>query len=433
MRMVDIIDQKRNGGTLDAFQLQYFVNGVVDGTIPDYQISALLMAIYFQGMSAKERTTLTMKMTASGTQLDLSQIPGIKVDKHSTGGVGDKVSLPLVAMVAATGIPVPMISGRGLGHTGGTLDKLEAIPGYRVALSETEFMKQVAREKVAIIGATGDIAPADKKLYALRDVTDTVDSIPLIASSIMSKKIASGTDALVIDVKTGAGAFMKTLPEAKALAHALVAIGKGAGMQCVAIISNMDQPLGYQIGNALEVQEAIQLLRGNGPEDLEELVLTLGSYMVVLGKKAPNLTQARDLLRSVLSSGAALERFKAMVVAQGGDGNVIDHPEQLAKARYQIELSAKRGGVVAKLPADKLGIASMMLGGGRQKQGDILDHSVGLTLHKKVGDTVKAGESLLTIHSNQREIPEIQKILQDHIEIADTVPAPTMIYQIIKN
>lgn len=262
MRMVDVIDQKRNGGVLSDEQLQFFVDGVVDGSLPDYQISALLMAIYFQGMTDREQTQLTMKMMHSGERLDLSKIPGIKVDKHSTGGVGDKTSLPLAAMVAALGIPVPMISGRGLGHTGGTLDKLEAIPGFQVELSEQDFIKQVAEEKLAIVGATRDVAPADKKIYALRDVTDTVDSIPLIASSIMSKKLASGTDALVIDVKTGAGAFMKTEDSAVKLAKALVAIGKQAGLKCEAVISDMNQPLGSKIGNTLEIEETLDLLKG---------------------------------------------------------------------------------------------------------------------------------------------------------------------------
>lgn len=286
MRMVDIIDAKRNGHELTDDQLQFFVDGVVDGSIPDYQVSALLMAIYFQGMTSEEQTSLTMKMMHSGTHLDLSAIPGTKVDKHSTGGVGDKVSLPLAAMVAATGIPVPMISGRGLGHTGGTLDKLEAIPGFKVEISEADFIRQVADEKLAIVGATGEVAPADKKIYALRDVTDTVDSIPLIVSSIMSKKIASGTDALVIDVKTGAGAFMKTLDQSRALAHALVGIGKQAGLQCMAVISDMNQPLGNKVGNSLEIEESLDVLKGRGPADLTELVLTLGSYMVVMGGKA---------------------------------------------------------------------------------------------------------------------------------------------------
>ena len=432
MRMVDIIDTKRNGGTLSDEQLQFFVDGVVDGSIPDYQISALLMAIYFQGMTSSEQTSLTMKMMHSGERLDLHQIPGIKVDKHSTGGVGDKVSLPLAAMVAATGIPVPMISGRGLGHTGGTLDKLEAIPGFRVELSEQEFINQVAKEKLAIVGATGEVAPADKKIYGLRDVTDTVDSIPVIASSIMSKKIASGTDALVIDVKTGAGAFMKTLDQSRDLAHALVDIGKQAGLQCMAVISDMNQPLGNKIGNALEIEESIDVLKGKGPVDLTELVLTLGSYMVVMGGKAKTPDQARQLLEQTITDGTAYDRFKAMVVAQGGDPRVMDDYQVMPQAKYQIPYLAKRAGVVTKLTADEIGTASMLLGGGRQKADDQLDYSVGIELHHKLGDRVEEGEPLLTIYSNRQEIKDVEQLLDESIEISDHGEQPKLIHEIIE-
>ena len=432
MRMVDIIDTKRNGGTLSDEQLQFFVDGVVDGSIPDYQISALLMAIYFQGMTSSEQTSLTMKMMHSGERLDLHQIPGIKVDKHSTGGVGDKVSLPLAAMVAATGIPVPMISGRGLGHTGGTLDKLEAIPGFRMELSEQEFINQVAKEKLAIVGATGEVAPADKKIYGLRDVTDTVDSIPLIASSIMSKKIASGTDALVIDVKTGAGAFMKTLDQSRDLAQALVDIGKQAGLQCMAVSSDMNQPLGNKIGNALEIEESIDVLKGKGPVDLTELVLTLGSYMVVMGGKAKTPDQARQLLEQTITDGTAYDRFKAMVVAQGGDPRVMDDYQVMPQAKYQIPYLAKRAGVVTKLTADEIGTASMLLGGGRQKADDQLDYSVGIELHHKLGDRVEEGEPLLTIYSNRQEIKDVEQLLDESIEISDHGEQPTLIHEIIE-
>ena len=432
MRMVDIIDTKRNGGTLSDEQLQFFVDGVVDGSIPDYQISALLMAIYFRGMTSAEQTSLTMKMMHSGERLDLSRIPGIKVDKHSTGGVGDKVSLPLAAMVAATGIPVPMISGRGLGHTGGTLDKLEAIPGFRVELSEQEFIDQVAKEKLAIVGATGEVAPADKKIYGLRDVTDTVDSIPLIASSIMSKKIASGTDALVIDVKTGAGAFMKTLDQSRALARALVDIGQQAGLQCMAVISDMNQPLGNKIGNALEIEESIDVLKGKGPADLTELVLTLGSYMVVMGGKAKTPTEARQLLEQTIADGTAYDRFKAMVVTQGGDPRVMDDYQVMPQAKYQIPYPAKRDGVVTKLAADEIGTASMLLGGGRQKADDELDYGVGIELHHKLGDTVKAGEPLLTIYSNRQKIEDVEQLLDESIEVSDHGEQPTLIHEIIE-
>lgn len=432
MRMVDVIDQKRNGGVLSDEQLQFFVDGVVDGSLPDYQISALLMAIYFQGMTDREQTQLTMKMMHSGERLDLSKIPGIKVDKHSTGGVGDKTSLPLAAMVAALGIPVPMISGRGLGHTGGTLDKLEAIPGFQVELSEQDFIKQVAEEKLAIVGATRDVAPADKKIYALRDVTDTVDSIPLIASSIMSKKLASGTDALVIDVKTGAGAFMKTEDSAVKLAKALVAIGKQAGLKCEAVISDMNQPLGSKIGNTLEIEETLDLLKGKGPKDLLELVLELGSRMVVMGQQAASLAEARAKLEQTIADGSALARFKAMIKAQHGDPNVVDDYSLMPHAKYQIEYPAQKGGVIAKLTADEIGMASMLMGGGRQKAGDQLDYAVGIELHKKIGDSVQKGESIMTIWSNREDIDDVKELLDQAVAIKESAQQPTLIHETIE-
>ncbi len=432
MRMVDVIDQKRNGGVLSDEQLQFFVDGVVDGSLPDYQISALLMAIYFQGMTDHEQTQLTMKMMHSGERLDLSKIPGIKVDKHSTGGVGDKTSLPLAAMVAALGIPVPMISGRGLGHTGGTLDKLEAIPGFQVELSEQDFIKQIAEEKLAIVGATRDVAPADKKIYALRDVTDTVDSIPLIASSIMSKKLASGTDALVIDVKTGAGAFMKTEEAAVQLAQALVAIGKRAGLKCEAVISDMNQPLGSKIGNTLEIEETLDLLKGNGPKDLLELVLELGSRMVVMGQKAADLAEARAKLEQTITDGSALARFKAMIKAQHGDPNVVDDYSLMPHAKYQIEYPAQKDGVIAKLTADEIGMASMLMGGGRKKADDKLDYAVGIELHKKIGDPVQKGESIMTIWSNRENVDDVKELLDQAVAIKEAAQAPVLIHEIIE-
>ncbi|MBN2900620.1 MAG: pyrimidine-nucleoside phosphorylase [Limosilactobacillus mucosae] len=432
MRMVDVIDQKRNGGVLSDEQLQFFVDGVVDGSLPDYQISALLMAIYFQGMTDREQTQLTMKMMHSGERLDLSKIPGIKVDKHSTGGVGDKTSLPLAAMVAALGIPVPMISGRGLGHTGGTLDKLEAIPGFQVELSEQDFIKQVAEEKLAIVGATRDVAPADKKIYALRDVTDTVDSIPLIASSIMSKKLASGTDALVIDVKTGAGAFMKTEDSAVKLAKALVAIGKQAGLKCEAVISDMNQPLGSKIGNTLEIEETLDLLKGKGPKDLLELVLELGSRMVVMGQQAASLAEARAKLEQTIADGSALARFKAMIKAQHGDPNVVDNYSLMPHAKYQIEYPAQKGGVIAKLTADEIGMASMLMGGGRQKADDQLDYAVGIELHKKIGDSVQKGESIMKIWSNREDIDDVKELLDQAVAIKESAQQPTLIHETIE-
>lgn len=431
MRMVDVIDHKRNGGTLTAEEIQFFVGGVTDGSIPDYQTSALLMAVYFNGMTDSEQAELAMQMLKSGDQLDLSDIPGIKVDKHSTGGVGDKTSIPLAPMIAALGIPIPMISGRGLGHTGGTLDKLEAIPGFNVELTESQFKHQVKAIKVAIVGATGNIAPADKKIYALRDVTDTVDSIPLIAGSIMSKKIASGTDALVLDVKTGSGAFMKNEADAKALATALVSIGQNVGVQCMAVISDMNQPLGNMIGNALEIRESIDILKGHGPADITDLVLTIGSQMVVLAKQAADLDEARGRLQAVIDDGSALAVFRQMIEAQGGDGQVVSDPTRLPQARYKIELPAKTAGVVAKITADELGIASLLLGGGRQTKDDELDYAVGLELHKKVGDPVAAGDSLLTIHSNREAVDDIKQLLYDNIEIADDAQPLTLIHEII--
>lgn len=431
MRMLDVIDAKRNGGVLTDEQIQFFVDGVVDGSIPDYQISALLMAIYFQKMTAPEQTKLTMAMLESGDQLDLSKIEGIKVDKHSTGGVGDKTSLPLAAMVAAVGIPVPMISGRGLGHTGGTLDKLEAIPGFRVELTEAEFIEQVKTIGLAIVSATGQIAPADARIYGLRDVTDTVDSIPLIASSILSKKLASGTDALVIDVKTGSGAFMKAEEDAQKLAHALVEIANGAGVKSMAIISDMNQPLGDKIGNSLEIEESIDVLKGKGPADLVELIMTLGSQMVVLGNKAANLDEARQKLQATIDDGSALDKFKQMIASQGGDTNVIDDYSIMPQAKYQIPVKAESDGVVTQITADEIGVASMLLGGGRAAKEDQLDYAVGIVLNHKVGDAVKKGDTLLTVYSNQEDITKVEQLIRDNYLIGDHAETLNLIHEII--
>ncbi|MGE4627845.1 pyrimidine-nucleoside phosphorylase [Bifidobacterium catenulatum] len=431
MRMLDIIDAKRNKITLSDEQIRFVVEGYTTGDIPDYQMSALLMAIWFNGMTAEETRELTMAMLHSGDQLDLSDIPGVKVDKHSTGGVGDKVSIPLAPLVAAAGLIVPMISGRGLGHTGGTLDKLEAIPGYTVEINEDAFKRQLKEVGCIIAGATGNIAPADKKIYALRDVTDTVDSIPLIAGSIMSKKIASGTDALVMDVKTGSGAFMKNEEDAKALARALVDIGKGVGMDIMAVISDMNQPLGRAIGNALEIEESIALLKGEGPDDLLDLVLTIGSQMLHMGGKATTLEEGRSILESHIADGSALERFRMMIEAQGGDDTVIDDPTIMPQARYHIPIIAGKEGVVTAMTSDKLGLASMMLGGGRATKDDVLDYAVGLTLNKKVGDSVAKGETLLTVHSNREDIADVERLIRNNITIGKEAQPITLIHDII--
>lgn len=344
MRMVDIISKKRDGGELTKDEIYFFVNGYTNGTIPDYQVSALTMAIYFKDMTERERADLTMAMVKSGETVDLSQIEGIKVDKHSTGGVGDTTTLVLAPLVAALGVPVAKMSGRGLGHTGGTIDKLESISGFNVALTKEKFVELVNRNKVAVVGQTGNLTPADKKLYALRDVTGSVESIPLIASSIMSKKIAAGADAIVLDVKTGAGAFMKTEKDAEELAHAMVKIGNNVGRKTMAVISDMSQPLGFAVGNALEVKEAIDTLKGQGPEDLTELVLTLGSQMVMLAKKANTLEEAKEKLVEVIKSGKALEKFKLFLESQGGDSSIVDNPEKLPQSKYKIDVLAKESG-----------------------------------------------------------------------------------------
>ena len=431
MRMIDIIEKKRDGKSLSKEEIEFFIKGYTEGDIPDYQASSLAMAIFFQDMNEEERAALTMAMVNSGDVIDLSKINGIKVDKHSTGGVGDTTTLVLAPLVAAVGVPVAKMSGRGLGHTGGTIDKLESIDGFHVEISEADFIKLVNEDQVAVIGQTGNLTPADKKLYALRDVTGTVNSIPLIASSIMSKKIAAGADAIVLDVKTGNGAFMKTLEDAEALAHAMVSIGNNVGRNTMAIISDMSQPLGRAIGNALELKEAIDTLNGQGPEDLTELVLTLGSQMVVLAERASTLEEARQLLNEAIENGSALDKFKTFLENQGGDASVVDSPELLPTAEYQIDYKAKSSGVVSELIANEIGVASMMLGAGRQTKEDDIDLSVGIVLNKKVGDKVNVGESLLTIHSNRENVDDVIKKLDESIEIKAQAKTPTLIHKII--
>ncbi|MEH7301196.1 pyrimidine-nucleoside phosphorylase [Neobacillus drentensis] len=430
MRMVDLIEKKRDGQELSTEEIKFIINGYTDGSIPDYQVSALTMAIYFKGMTEKERADLTMAMVESGDQIDLSQIEGIKVDKHSTGGVGDTTTLVLGPLVAALGVPVAKMSGRGLGHTGGTIDKLEAVEGFHVEIENQEFIDLVNENKIAVIGQSGNLTPADKKLYALRDVTATVDSIPLIASSIMSKKIAAGADAIVLDVKTGAGAFMKTLDDSRELAKAMVRIGNNVGRRTMAVISDMSQPLGYAIGNALEVKEAIDTLKGEGPEDLTELCLTLGSHMVYLAEKASSLEEARTLLENVIKDGSALDKLKVFLSSQGGDASIVDEPSKMPQAKYVIELEAKEDGYVSEIVADEVGTAAMLLGAGRATKESVIDLAVGLVLRKKIGDQVKKGESLVTIYSNFEDVNEVKEKLYENIKVSSSkVEAPILVHE----
>ena len=431
MRMVDIIEKKSDGQELTTAEINFFIEGYTKGEIPDYQASALAMAIYFQDMNDRERADLTRAMVESGDTIDLSAIDGVKVDKHSTGGVGDTTTLVLAPLVASLGVPVAKMSGRGLGHTGGTIDKLESIAGFHVELTREQFIDLVNRDKVAVIGQSGNLTPADKKLYALRDVTGTVNSIPLIASSIMSKKIAAGADAIVLDVKTGDGAFMKTQEDAEELAHAMVRIGNHVGRKTIAIISDMSQPLGFAIGNALEVKEAIETLQGKGPKDLTELVLTLGGQMVILAGKAKTSEEAKEMLLDAIHSGKALAKFKEFLANQGGDASIVDDLTKLPQAKYKIELPAKQSGYISRMVADEIGVASMILGAGRATKEDVIDLAVGLVLHKKVGDKVEEGESILTIYSNRENVEDVKQKLYDNIFIADTATAPTLIHTVI--
>ncbi len=402
MRMYDIIMKKRNGGELTREEIEFFVEGYTKGEIPDYQVSALMMAIYFQKMTEAETCELTMAMAHSGDMLDLSEIHGCKVDKHSTGGVGDKTSLALTPMVAACGIPVAKMSGRGLGHTGGTIDKLESFPGFHTSLTREQFIENVNKIGIAIMGQTGDIAPADKKLYALRDVTATVDNMSLIASSIMSKKLAAGADAIVLDVKTGSGAFMKEEQDAFALAKEMVQIGNNAGRTTIAVVSDMDQPLGYAVGNALEVKEAIDTLKGQGPTDFVELCMTLGTQMLLAGGKAATAEEAKQLLQQVIEDGTALNKLACFVEAQGGNPDAVYDPELLPKACIIEPVLSKKEGYISKIACDEIGVCSLILGGGRETKESEIDLSVGLILIKKVGDYVKVGEPLAYIHANDR-------------------------------
>ncbi len=403
MRMYDIIMKKRNGGILTTEEINFFIEGYTKGEIPDYQVSALMMAVYFQGMNEAETLSLTMAMAKSGDMLDLSEIKGIKVDKHSTGGVGDKTSLSLTPMVAACGIPVAKMSGRGLGHTGGTIDKLESFEGFTTGITREQFIENVNTIGISIMGQTADLAPADKKLYALRDVTATVDNMSLIASSIMSKKLAAGADAIVLDVKTGSGAFMQAEEDALALAREMVKIGNNAGRNTIAVVSDMDQPLGFAVGNALEVKEAIDTLRGEGPADFVELCMTLGSQMLIAGGRAKTDAEAKEMLQQVIEDGSALKKLAEFVEAQGGDAAAVYDTTKLPKASIIEAVEAPQSGYISKIACAEVGICSLILGGGRETKESEIDLAVGIVLTKKVSDYVEKGETIAYIHANDAE------------------------------
>ncbi len=424
MRPYEVIKTKRDGKPLSAEVIRAFIDGYVKGDVTDYQMSAMTMAIFFRGLTPPELAAWTRAMLESGEVLDLSETPGVKVDKHSTGGVGDKVSLSLAPLAAACGVPVPMISGRGLGHTGGTLDKLESIPGFRVDLSIADYRRLVKTVGACLIGQTATLAPADKKLYALRDVTATVDCIPLIASSIMSKKMAEGIDALVLDVKVGSGAFMKTIENARTLAQTMIGIGTEMGKNVVALLTDMDQPLGRTVGNALEVKEAVEMLRGEAPADYTELTLALTAEMLVLGKKAGSIDEARARLDQVIRNGAAEKKLHEIVAAQGGDPAAIADLSRLPKARTTIAITATSGGFVTGIDSESIGLAAMTLGAGREKTTDIIDPGVGFVLEKKLGDVVSVGATLVTAHVNdETRMPEVMERVRAAYRIGAAAPA----------
>jgi pyrimidine-nucleoside phosphorylase/thymidine phosphorylase len=433
-RVVDLIRNKRDGGALSSEEIGYIVDAYTAGTIPDYQVAAWLMAVVLRGMTREELAALTHAMLHSGEVLDLNFLPSKKVDKHSTGGVGDKTSLVLAPLVAAGGLYVPMISGRGLGHTGGTLDKLEAIPGFRVGLSVPEFHRVLKACGAAMIGQTETIAPADRKLYALRDVTGTVESPNLICASIMSKKLAEGTDALVLDVKTGSGAFMKKEEDAVHLAELMVETGKRMGKQMVALITNMDQPLGHMVGNAMEVQECIEVLHGGGPADLRELCLHLAAWMFYLGGTAKTVAEGKHQASEIIASGKAFERFRHMVELQGGDIGAIDDPSRLPSADHRVEVQSRSAGFVSAIQCEHVGTACVILGGGREKKEDSVDPAVGIVIHKKIGDEVFAGEALCTIHCHSdAQAVRARKLLEESYTISPVPPAhkPSLIHRVI--
>ncbi len=431
MRAVDIIIKKRDKGVLTQEELHFFVQGFVNGDIPDYQVSAWAMAVLLNGMTPQETTDLTLSMVLSGRILDLTGVVDIAVDKHSSGGVGDKTSLTVLPTVAACGLPVGKMSGRGLGFSGGTLDKMESIPGYRVDLNTDEFKKQLKEKGIVLTGQSMDLAPADGKLYSLRDVTGTVPSIPLIASSIMSKKIAAGAQAVVLDVKVGKGAFMKTLDKARELAGLMTQIGELAGRKTVCLLSDMNQPLGHAVGNALEVKEAIDTLKGGGPADFREHCLHVSAHMLVVGKWAADLDEGRRMAEKAIADGSALEKFRVLVQAQGGDVSYVDDPGKLPKARLVEVVDAPRSGWLSQIDARSVGEASVALGAGRARKSDTIDHAVGLVVHHKVGDRVEAGDPLFTIHANDeaRAAAAREAVLAAHVFSDSPVPPLPLFYE----
>lgn len=433
MRMYELIEKKREGNVLTEEEIQFFIKGYTRGEIPDYQASALLMAIYFQGMTTEESAYLTMAIVDSGETIDLSMIDGIKVDKHSSGGVGDSVTLILAPLVASCGVKVAKMSGRGLGHTGGTLDKLESFTGFHVEIDNQTFVNLVKEYHLAVIGQSDNLVPADKLLYSLRDVTATVNAIPLIASSIMSKKIASGADAIVLDIKTGAGAFMKSEQDAITLAETMVAIGEQVGRKTTAIISSMDEPLGFAIGNALEVKEAVQTLKGEGPQDLTELVLELASQMLVLAEHTDSSIEARKLLEDNLYNGAAIQSLKNFIEHQGGSSAEIDDLNLLPQARFTYDITAQESGVIKQITADEIGRAAMLLGAGRTTKDDTIDLGVGLVLHQKVGDHVQTGDIICTVHSNEKNPASVLDIVQKNIMIGKHATPSKLIRKMIQH
>lgn len=431
MRMVDLIQKKKQGEVLTAEEIDFVVQGYTKGEIPDYQMSAFLMAVYFKGMNKEETSNMTMSFVNSGDKVDLSAIDGIKVDKHSTGGVGDKISLIVIPLVASVGVPIAKMSGRGLGHTGGTIDKLESIEGFKTELSSEEFINNVNKYKMAITGQSGNLTPADKKIYALRDVTATVDSIPLIASSIMSKKIASGSDAIVLDVKVGSGAFMKTVEEARELARTMVEIGKHLNRRTVAVITDMNQPLGHEVGNANEVREAIEVLKGMGSEDETTVALTIASHMSVLGGAFKEFDEAFKSLSEIIKSGKAIEKLKELVKIQGGNPEVIENIELLPVAKNHFEVKSTEEGYVTAIEAENIGISAMLLGAGRKTKEDTIDFAAGITIVKKVSEKVNIGDTLCILHTNLSRYSEAEAMIRKAYTIGNTTKKVDYIHDII--